>query len=164
MCIRDSFLEEHDNRIVSIISIGAIALILLINFKSLLLPGLLILVIQVAIWINMSIPYFQDLTQSSLTPIIIGAIQLGATVDYAILFTSRYLENRQLLKNTLEVAEQTIRDTGRSILTSALTMFAATVGIGFAASIKTTGEMTTLIGRGALISMAVIYFALPRCV
>lgn len=155
------FLEEHDNRIVSIISIGAIALILLINFKSLLLPGLLILVIQVAIWINMSIPYFQDLTQSSLTPIIIGAIQLGATVDYAILFTSRYLENRQLLKNTLEVAEQTIRDTGRSILTSALTMFAATVGIGFAASIKTTGEMTTLIGRGALISMAVIYFVLP---
>lgn len=155
-------LEEYDNRIVSLISIGAIALVLLINFKSLSLPILLILAIQVAIWINMSIPYFQGVPQSSLTPIIIGAIQLGATVDYAILFTSRYLENRHRLKNNLQIAEQTIRDTGRSILTSALTLFAATMGIGFLpSSIKTTGEMTTLIGRGALISMAVIFFVLP---
>ncbi len=155
-------LEKHDNRIVSIISIGAIALILLINFKSLLLPVILILVIQVAIWINMAIPYFQGITQSSLTPIIIGAIQLGATVDYAILFTSRYRENRRRLGDIRLVAGQTIRDVGRSILTSALTLFAATMGIGFLpSSIKTTGEMTTLIGRGALISMAVIFFLLP---
>ncbi|MFS8502007.1 MAG: MMPL family transporter, partial [Caldicoprobacter sp.] len=104
---------------------------------------------------------FQGVTVSSLTPMVIGAIQLGATVDYAILFTSRYRENRERIDDRLEAIRQTIEDTGRSVLTSALTMIAATLGIAMIASIKATGELAMMIGRGAAISMAVIFLGLP---
>lgn len=154
-------LVEADNRMVSIISIGLILAIIGFSYMSLSLPFLLVLVIEMAIWINLSIPYFQGITVSSLTPIVIGAIQLGATVDYAILFTSRYKENRERIKDRLEAIRQTIEDTGRSVLTSALTMIAATLGIALIASIKATGELTMMIGRGAAISMAVIFLGLP---
>ncbi|MBM7581954.1 putative RND superfamily exporter protein [Caldicoprobacter guelmensis] len=154
-------LVEADNRMVSIISIGLILAIIGFSYMSLSLPFLLVLVIEMAIWINLSIAYFQGITVSSLTPIVIGAIQLGATVDYAILFTSRYKENRERMKDRLEAIRQTIEDTGRSVLTSALTMIAATLGIALIASIKATGELTMMIGRGAAISMAVIFLGLP---
>ncbi|MCM8899698.1 MMPL family transporter [Caldicoprobacter algeriensis] len=154
-------LVAADNKTVSIISIGLILAIIGFSYMSLSLPFLLVLVIEMAIWINLSIPYFQGVTVSSLTPIVIGAIQLGATVDYAILFTSRYKENRERMKDRLEAIRQTIEDTGRSVLTSALTMIAATLGIALIASIKATGELTMMIGRGAAISMAVIFLGLP---
>jgi predicted RND superfamily exporter protein len=95
------------------------------------------------------------------TSIVIGAIQLGATVDYAILFTTRYRENLGLIPNKKEALRQTIEDTGRTILTSALTMLSATLGIALIASIKTTGELTMMIGRGAIISMVTIFLGLP---
>lgn len=154
-------LVDTDARNVALVSIVCIALIIAISFKSLSIPVILILAIELAIWINLSFTYFQDLTVSSLTPMIIGAIQLGATVDYAILFGLRYQENIFLFERRIDALRQTIEDAGQSILTSALTLASATIGIALIASIKTTEEMTMLIGRGALISMVVIFFGLP---
>jgi hypothetical protein len=154
-------LVDTDMRNVSIISIGLILAILAASYMSLSIPFLVVLVIEMAIWINLSIPYFQGIAVSSLTSIVIGAIQLGTTVDYAILFTSRYRENVAEIKDRLKAVRQTIEDTGRSILTSVLTMIAATFGIALIASIKATGELTMMIGRGAVISMAVIFLGLP---
>jgi hypothetical protein len=125
------------------------------------IPVILILIIQLAIWINLGIPYYQGIQLASITPVIINAIQLGATVDYAILFASRYKENLGLIGARKEAIRQTIEDTGRSILTSALTMFSATIGIYYITSIKATGELTLLIGRGAIISMITIFLGLP---
>lgn len=154
-------LVDNDARNVAIVSIVCIALIIAISFKSLSIPIILIIAIELAIWINLSCTYFQNLTVSSLTPMIIGAIQLGATVDYAILFGLRYQENIFLFDRRVDALRQTIEDAGQSILTSALTLASATLGIALIASIKTTEEMTMLIGRGALISMLVIFFVLP---
>jgi uncharacterized protein len=154
-------LSRIDARTVAFVSVAAIGLIIAISLKSLILPVILVLAVQMAIWINISILYYQDQAVSSLTPIIIGAIQLGATVDYAILYTLRYRENLHLLKNKTTAAVKTIEETGRSILTSALILFAATFSISVIAGIKTTREMTMLIGRGALISMIVMFTLLP---
>lgn len=154
-------LVDTDTRNVTFISIGLILLILALSFQSLSLPFLLVLAIELAVWVNLGIPYFQGTAVSSMTSIVIGAIQLGATVDYAILFTSRYRENLDVFQNKLEAMRQTITDTGRSILTSALTMLSATLGISVMASIKTTGELSLMIGRGAIISMMVIFLGLP---
>jgi len=154
-------LSRADAPNVLLVSVAAISLIIALAMKSLTLPLVLVFAVQLAIWINISLLYFQDQTVSSLTPIIIGAIQLGATVDYAILYTLRYRENIALLPGKIEAAKKTIEDTGRSILTSALILFSATFGISLIAGIKTTREMTMLIGRGALISMVVIFTLLP---
>ncbi|MFO8191616.1 MAG: MMPL family transporter [Bacillota bacterium] len=156
-----AILSEVDARNVALFSVIAIGLIIAISFRSLSLPLLLVLAVQLAIWINLSFLYYQGEPVSSLTPIIIGAIQLGATVDYAILFTLRYRENLGIMGERIKAAGQTIKDTGRSILTSALILFAATFSISLIAGIKTTREMTLLIGRGALISMVVIFSLLP---
>jgi uncharacterized protein len=154
-------LSRKDARMVSIISIIAVGLIIAISLKSLALPIILVLAVQMAIWLNISILYFQDQNVSSLTPIIIGAIQLGATVDYAILYTLRYKENLALTLDRIKAAVKTLEETGRSIMTSALILFAATFSISLVAGIKTTQEMTMLIGRGAIISMLVMYTLLP---
>ena len=154
-------LSRADAPNVALVSVVAIGLIIALTMKSLTLPLVLVLAVQLAIWINISLLYFQDQTVSSLTPIIIGAIQLGATVDYAILYTLRYRENIALLPGKIEAAKKTIEDTGRSILTSALILFSATFGISLIAGIKATREMTMLIGRGALISMVVMFTLLP---
>lgn len=154
-------LSVGDARNVAIVSILAIGLIVGLSLKSLALPVLLVLAVQLAIWINISMLYYQDQIVSSLTPIIIGAIQLGATVDYAILYTLRYRENLEIITSRIGAAIKTLEDTGRSILTSALILFSATFSISVVAGIKTTREMTMLIGRGALISMLVIFTLLP---
>lgn len=154
-------LSRLDAGRVVLVSIAAIGLIVGISLKSLSLPVVLVMAVQLAIWINISILYYQDQAVSSLTPIIIGAIQLGATVDYAILYTLRYRENLELFNGRLRSAIKTIEDTGRSILTSALILFAATFSISVIAGIKTTREMTMLIGRGAMISMIVMFTLLP---
>lgn len=154
-------LSGTDANNVAIISVLAIGLIVAISFKSLALPVILVLAVQIAIWINISVLYYQGQVVSSLTPIIIGAIQLGATVDYAILYTLRYKDNLALLGARLAAAIKTLEDTGRSILTSALILFSATFSISIVAGIKTTKEMTMLIGRGALTSMFVMYTLLP---
>jgi uncharacterized protein len=155
-----SDMSQTDLKYVNYLSIGLIALILIITFRSLSLPVILIAAIQLAIWINLSIPFIADKPVYFLTSIFIGAIQLGTTVDYAILLTSRYRENLEMLEPT-EAMQKTIQDTGQSIFTSALILFAGTVGITFISKIETTSELTNLIGRGALISMAIIFFGLP---
>ncbi len=154
-------LSVIDARTVAFVSVAAIGLVLAISFKSLSLPFILVLAVQLSIWLNLGLLYFQDNTVASLTPIIIGAIQLGATIDYAILYTVRYRENLTVIPERLAAAKKTIEDTGRSILTSALILFSATFGISIIAGIATTREMTMLIGRGAMISMLVMFTLLP---
>ncbi|MDF2671976.1 MAG: hypothetical protein K0R09_241 [Clostridiales bacterium] len=145
---------------VSIISIILIGLILLITFKSITLPIILVFVIQLGIWINLSIPYFQGEVVNFISFIVIGAIQLGATVDYAILLTSRYKENLEEL-SPLEAMKKTISDTGRSVLTSVLILVAGTFSVYFITTIKSAAEITLLIGRGAIISLILVYVLLP---
>jgi predicted RND superfamily exporter protein len=145
---------------VNIVSIILIGLILLLTFKSITLSIILVFVIQLGIWINLSIPYFQGEVINFISFIVIGAIQLGATVDYAILFTSRYRENLDELTPP-EAMEKTISDTGRSVLTSVLILAAGTFSVYFITTIKSAAEITLLIGRGAIISLILVYVLLP---
>ncbi|MDD5659469.1 MAG: MMPL family transporter [Actinomycetota bacterium] len=154
-------ISAKDFRNVSLLSIGLVALIIAASFRSFSLPAILILIIQSGIWFNMAIPYFSGTSVSFLTPMFVGSIQLGATIDYAILFTSRYKENRQTFSKNVEAIQQTIKDTGKSIFTSAVILFAATFVIALFSSIKTTKEFTMLIGRGAIISMVISLIGLP---
>ena len=145
---------------INIISIILIGLVLLVAFKSITLPIILVFVIQLGIWINLSIPYFQGIELNFISFIIIGAIQLGATVDYAILFTSRYKENLEVLK-PIEAAIQTIKNTGRAILTSALILFAGIISVSYITTIRSASELTLLIARGAMISLVLVFILLP---
>lgn len=145
---------------VTILSILLVGLILILTFKSILIPIILVFVIQLGIWINLSLPYFQGIELNFMSFIIIGAIQLGATVDYGILFTSRYKENL-LNYSQLEAVKKTIEDTGRSVLTSALILMAGTFSVSFITTIKSGSELTLLIGRGAIISLILVYTLLP---
>jgi predicted RND superfamily exporter protein len=145
---------------INIISTILIGLILLVVFKSIALPIILVFVIQLGIWINLSIPYFQGVELNFISFIIIGAIQLGATVDYAILFTSRYKENLEILK-PIDAAIQTIKNTGRAVLTSALILFAGTLSVSYITTIRSASELTLLIGRGAIISLILVFLLLP---
>ncbi len=154
-------ISQTDSRNVTLASIAAVALIIALSFRSFTLPFFLILAIQAAIWLNLGLLHLQDQSVASLTPIIIGAIQLGATVDYAILFTLRYRDNIFLSPTRVEAARRALEETGPSILTSALTLFSATMSIALMASISATREMTMLIGRGAVISMTIIFLGLP---
>lgn len=151
---------SKDFRNVTILSIILIGGIILLTFKSLLIPLILVFIIQLGIWINLSIPYLQGKPLNFISFIIIGAIQLGATVDYAILFTSRYRENLDELPRG-EAAIKTVKDTGRSIFTSALILFAGTLSVYFVTSIVSAAELTLLIGRGAIISFILVLVILP---
>lgn len=159
-----SDLEEvtaKDFKVVTLVSIGIIGLILMITFKSLILPIILVFIIQFAIWINLSIPYFMGTELNFISFIILGAIQLGSTVDYAILFTSRYKENIKGSISNKDAIVKTIKDTGRAILTSALILIAGTMSVSLITTIRTAGELTMLIGRGALISLILVFILLP---
>lgn len=151
---------SKDFKNVTIISNLVIAIIILIAFKSISIPLILVFVIQLGIWINLAIPYMQGTTLNFISFIIIGAIQLGATVDYAILYTSRYMENIEKF-NKNEGAIKTIKDTGRPILTSALILFTGTLSVYIITSMKNTAELTLLIGRGAIISLILVLVVLP---
>lgn len=151
---------SKDFRNVTILSIILIGTIIALTFKSILLPLILIFIIQLGIWINLSIPYMQGKSLNFISFIIIGAIQLGATVDYAILFTSRYRENLSELSKP-EAAVKTIEDTGASIFTSALILFSGTLSVYLITSIISAAELTLLIGRGAIISFILVLIVLP---
>lgn len=151
---------SKDFRNVTILSIILIGTIIALTFKSILLPLILIFIIQLGIWINLSIPYLQGKSLNFISFIIIGAIQLGATVDYAILFTSRYRENLSELSKP-EAAVKTIEDTGASIFTSALILFSGTLSVYLITSIISAAELTLLIGRGAIISFILVLIVLP---
>lgn len=152
---------SKDFRNVTILSIVLIFSIVAIAFKSIIIPAILVFIIQLGIWINLAIPYMQGSSLNFISFIIIGAIQLGATVDYAILFTSRYRENLEIIKDKNKTALQTIVDTGRPILTSALILFTGTFSVYLITSMTNTKELTLLIGRGAIISLILVLMVLP---
>lgn len=149
-----------DAKRTTILSILFIFVILLITFKSISIPLITVFIIETGIWVNMGISYFLDTPTSFLTFIIIGAIQLGSTIDYAILFINRYRDNLLLIK-PIKAAMKTIQDTYKSILTSGGILVAATFSVYFIATVRTSSEMCLMIGRGAIISMFAVLFLLP---
>lgn len=149
-----------DNIRVNGIAILAIGFILILTFKSFGLPFILLLVIESAIFINLGVPYLMGQPLFYISYLIISAVQLGATVDYAILFGSRYLENRVLLDKG-EAALTTITDTGLSILTSAGIMAVCGFFLGALSSNQLIAQLGILIGRGACISAALVFTVLP---
>ena len=150
-----------DDVVVEFIAMAFIFVILLVAYRSLLIPVLLVAVIKAAIYINMGVNWLTGQELIFLTPVIVGSIQLGATVDYAILFTSRYLEIRRKVVSAKLAVRDTIRAVARPMLTSVLTFFLSTMSITVVSSIKATREIAAVVGRGALISLVAILFALP---
>ncbi len=146
---------------VNVWSIAAVFVIIAISFKSLSIPLLLVAAIEAAITVNMGIPYFGGTTLPFIASIVIGTIQLGATVDYAILMTTRFHEELLAGRTRREAAQQALEHCSESILTSGLTFFAATVGVYLVSRMELLKSLCLLISRGALISMFVILFILP---
>ena len=154
-------ITDHDFRVVNWASIGLIFIIIFFVFKSLSLPVLLVLVIEFAIFINMGIPGFTGTELPFVASVVIGTIQLGSTVDYAILMTSRY-QTERAAGNTKEEAVMIAHKTSfTSIIVSAFSFFAATFGVGLYSNISMISSLCLLMARGALISMATVLIVLP---
>lgn len=149
-----------DNTKVNLLAVASIALILLINFKSLTLPVILLAVIELSTWINLSCPYFTDKRLFYIGYLIISSIQLGATVDYAILYADRYIENRAKMKSQA-AAKQSLSETVLSILTSASILTLAGIMLGLFSSNGVISQLGTLVGRGGVLSAILVLFGLP---
>ena len=146
---------------VNAISIIAIFIIILLVFKSISLPIILVAVIEFAIFVNMAIPYYQGISLPFVASIVIGAIQLGATVDYAILMTTRYQKERMKGKDKMEAIGIAHRTSMPSIISSGLSFFAATFGVACYSKVEMIGSICTLLARGAIISTVVVLLVLP---
>lgn len=146
---------------VNLLSIAAIFVIILLVFKSVSLPFLLVLVIEFAINVNMAVPYFQHISLAFVASIVIGTIQLGATVDYAILMTSRYLSERMAGRTKMESVSIAHRTCILSIITSGMSFFVATFGVSVYSRVDMIGSICTLLARGALVSMASVILLMP---
>ncbi|WP_303188520.1 RND family transporter [uncultured Clostridium sp.] len=154
-------IADNDFKKVNTASILAIFIIILFVFKSISVPILLVLAIELAIFINLGIPYYTGSVIPFVSSIVIGTIQLGATVDYAILLTSRFQEELALTNDKVKAMTIALKTSSRSIVTSALTFFAATAGVGIISDIEMISSLCILMSRGAIISMFVILFVLP---
>lgn len=154
-------ITDQDFKTVSAVSIGVIFLIIMVVFKSVSLPAILVCVIELAIFINMGIPYYTGTALPFIASIVIGTIQLGATVDYAILMTTRYRKERDKGQNKKEAVQIALQTSAKSVLVSAFSFFAATIGVGVYSSVDMIGSLCMLMARGALISMAVVILILP---
>ncbi len=154
-------ITDRDFKIVSILSIAAIFLIIAFTFRSVSLPVILVSVIELAIMINLGISYYTDTKLPFIASVVIGTIQLGATVDYAILMTTRYRTERADGKDKKEAVQTALGASIRSIITSALGFFAATVGVAVYSEIGMISSLCLLLSRGALISMVVVIGVLP---
>ena len=152
---------DVDLRNVNIISIAAIFIIIMLVFKSISLPVILVAVIEFAIAVNMAVPFYQGTSLPFVASIVIGTIQLGATVDYAILMTSRYQKERQRGHSKKEAISIAHKASMLSIITSGCSFFAATFGVACYSKVDMIGSICTLLSRGALISMAVVIMVLP---
>ena len=150
----------QDNLKVNLLAVGFVICILLVNFKSLSLPLLLTLVIEASIWINLGLPYFSGTSLFYIGYLIISTVQLGATIDYAILFTDRYLEFRSKMPKK-EAAGQTLKACTLSILTSSLVLTLAGTILGLISTNRVLSQLGTLIGRGAVLSFVLVIFVLP---
>ena len=146
---------------VNVLSIMAIFIIIMIVFKSISLPIILVAVIEFAIMVNMAIPYYQGTSLPFVASIVIGSIQLGATVDYAILMTTRYQKERQRGKDKMEAISIAHKISMPSIISSGLSFFAATFGVACYSQVEMIGSICTLLARGAIISMIVVILVLP---
>ncbi|CEQ30664.1 antibiotic ABC transporter permease [[Clostridium] sordellii] len=154
-------IADTDFKTVSFVSIIAIFVIIAVVFKSISLPVILVLAIESAIFINLGIPYYTNTIEPFIASIVIGTIQLGATVDYAILLTSRYKEELSVNGNKFEAMRVSIQSSARSIVTSALSFFSATIGVGLISKLEMISALCSLMARGAIISMFIIIFMLP---
>ncbi|MCI8940789.1 MAG: MMPL family transporter [Dorea sp.] len=154
-------ITDHDFKMVSVVSIGVIFLIILVLFRSITLPVILVGVIEFAIFVNMGIPYYTGTTLPFVASIVIGTIQLGATVDYAILMTTRYKRERSRGAGKYEAVTTAHQASAQSIIVSALSFFAATFGVGMYSNIDMISSLCILMARGAIVSMAVVVFVLP---
>ena len=155
-------IADHDFKMVNYTSIIVIFIIMLIVLQSIGLPIILIAAIEFAIFLNMSIAYYTGVTLPFIASIIVGTIQLGATIDYAILMSTKYIELRQKKNNDKTKAmEKTLKLTVPSIITSALCFFSATIGVSLYTKIDMIGSITTLLARGSIISMLVVILILP---
>lgn len=154
-------ITDRDFKVVSIVSIGVIFLIIAIVMKSISIPIILVAVIEFAIFINLGIPCYTGTVLPFVASIVIGTIQLGATVDYAILMTTRYKKERMLGKTKRESIETALSVSMQSIIVSALGFFAATFGVGVYSSIDMISSLCTLMSRGAIISMFTVILILP---
>ena len=154
-------IADHDFNSVNIVSIAIIFLIMICVLKSISLPVILIMVIEFAIFINMGIPYYTNVTLPFVASIVIGTIQLGATIDYAILITTKYIINRKEGKDKKEAVKEALGTSISSIVVSGLCFFGATFGVGVYSKIEMIGSLCTLMSRGAIISMLTVILALP---
>ena len=154
-------ITDTDFKTVSAVSIGIIFVIILLLFKSVSLPFILVGVIEFAIFVNMGIPYYTGTKLPFVASIVIGTIQLGSTVDYAILMTTRYKRERNHGADKYNAITTAHRASAQSIMVSALSFFAATIGVGLYSNIDMISSLCILMARGALISMVVVIFVLP---
>ena len=152
---------DRDFTVVSLISIIAIFVIIMLVQRSVSLPVLLVAVIELAIAANLCIPYYLKQELPFVGPILISTIQLGATVDYAILMTTRYKQNRLAGKDKKEAVQDAVASAAQSVLVSGLGFFAATYGVGLYSNVAIISSMCRLIARGALLSVAVVLLLLP---
>ena len=146
---------------VNTLSVAAIFVIIMLTFKSISLPIILVSVIEFAIMVNMAVPYYQGVELPFVASIVVGTIQLGATVDYAILMTSRYQKERRSGKDKKGAVLATHKACMLSIITSGISFFAATFGVAAYSKVDMIGAICTLLSRGALISMVVVLGVLP---
>ena len=157
-------ISDRDFQIVNIISIAVVFLIIAIVFKSIGIPLVLIAAIELAIQINMGIPFYLNHTIPFITSIIIGVIQLGSTIDYSILMTDRFLAEYKKSKDVDASLKVSVKETSKSIVTSALSFMAATIGVGIYSKMEIVSTICTFLARGAIISMCVIILLLPAII
>ena len=161
-CTKDLItITDHDFKVVSLVSIAAIFAIIFVVFKSVSLPVILVAAIEFAIFINMGLPFYTHTKIPFIASVVIGTIQLGATVDYAILMTNRYKRERYLGNDKKTSITTALATSIPSIIVSALGFFAATFGVGMLASIDMISSLCMLMARGAIISMFVVILVLP---
>lgn len=154
-------ITDHDFKVVNMVSIAAIFIIILIALRSVSLPIILVAVIEFAITVNMGVPCFTNTTIPFIASVVIGTIQLGATVDYAILMTTRYKTERNAGKDKHEAVTIALTTSMKSIMVSALGFFASTFGVGVYSSVDMISQLCTLMSRGAIISMITVICILP---
>lgn len=154
-------ITDHDFQVVNIVSIAAIFVIIFIALKSISLPIILVAVIEFAITVNMGLPFYIKTTIPFIASVVIGTIQLGATVDYAILMTTRYKTERISGKSKYDAVTIALKTSIKSIMVSALGFFAATFGIGMYSNVDMISQLCTLMSRGAIISMVTVICVLP---
>ena len=159
-----TILSDKDFKMVNVASILVVFVIIALVFKSLAIPIVLIAAIELAIFINMGIPFYFGHTIPFITSIIIGVVQLGSTIDYSILMMDRFLFEYKKHRDLEKALDLSVRETSKSIVTSALSFFAATIGVGIYSKMEIVSTICIFLARGAIISMLVIIIFLPAII